>query len=416
MTKKKWLLLPIYLAFAGLLPDAEVKAQEKTIDVVHFWISKSESAALDVFRQAWKDKGNRWIDLPAKNKVEVQRVVSERIAYGYAPAVMQWHANQGARELPEMGIVRDIEAIAQEDNWRGILPAAVLDRITYQGKVYFAPTNIHAENWLWTSKPLFDELGLDLPASWQDIFLAADKIQAAGVQPVALGGGAWEISLIFNDIVYDKLGEEGYVRVISGDAEVLRDPRILEALQALRKVSRYAEPAEARQAKTWADATSSVGRGEAGMQFMGDWAKGELVARGYEVGKDFDCSFAPGTEIAYFMVIDAFAFPLVTRADAAEAQLDFARMVLNRENQAKFSRNKGSLPVRLDVDPANLDSCGKLGVQMLRQENREISAQSMAMPSQVSAGWTSLLAEFFNNPEITPEEAQRRLYDVISQG
>jgi glucose/mannose transport system substrate-binding protein len=40
-------------------------------DVVHFWISKSEAAALDIFRNAWIADGNRWVDMPARNKAEV---------------------------------------------------------------------------------------------------------------------------------------------------------------------------------------------------------------------------------------------------------------------------------------------------------------------------------------------------------
>ncbi|MCX2721467.1 ABC transporter substrate-binding protein [Roseibium salinum] len=417
MINSRQVLLIVCLALTGTAQVREALAEQPhTVDVVHFWISKSETQALDVFRQAWAENGNRWIDLPAKNKVEVQRAVSERVANGYAPAVMQWNANEGSRELPEMGIVRDIDSVAREDNWRDILPAAVLDRITYHDKVYFAPTNIHAENWLWTSQTVFDELGLKLPETWQDIFDAAEKLQAAGTLPIALGGGPWEVSLIFNGIVYERLGAEGYARAISGNAEAVNDPRFLEALQTLRRLSLYAEPFDARREKSWADATATVGRGAAGMQFMGDWAKGELIARGYEIGKDFECSFVPGTEIAYFMVIDAFAFPVIPREGSDEAQLAFARMVLDRDNQVKFSRIKGSLPVRLDVDMDKLDRCGKLGVQMLQEENREISAQSMAMPSQMSEGWIGVLSDFFNNREITPEEAQRRLYDVIAQG
>lgn len=405
------------LALAGTAQSSGTFAEQpNTVDVVHFWVSKSESEALDVFRKAWADNGDRWIDLPAKNKVEVQRVVSERVANGYSPAVMQWNANEGSRELPEMGIVRDIETVAQEDNWRDILPAAVLDRITYHDKVYFAPTNIHAENWLWTSQTAFDKLGLALPESWQDIFDAAEKLQAAGTLPIALGGGSWEISLIFNDIIYGKLGAAGYARIIAGNAEAVNDPRLLEALQALRKLSRYVESPEARREKTWADATAAVGRGKAGMQFMGDWAKGELIARGYEIGRDFECSFVPGTEIAYFMVIDAFAFPLIPREGSDEAQLAFARMALDRDNQVNFSRIKGSLPVRMDVDMDKLDRCSKLGVQMIREKNSEVSAQSMAMPSQMSEGWIGVLSDFFNHQEISPEEAQRRLYEVIAQG
>lgn len=386
-----------------------------SVDVVHFWVSKSESAALDVFRKAWAAAGNQWADMPAESKVAVQRLVSDRIANGYAPAVMQWNANEGSRELPEMGIVQDIDDVAQTDHWRDVIPATVLDRISYKGKVYFAPTNIHAENWLWTSKTAFQKAGVTMPRSWDEIFDVAEKIKATGRIPIALGGTRWEISLIFNDIIYHKFGPDGYARLMSGDAKLVQDPRMIEALNLLLRVSQYVEPLEARKNKTWADATAAVGAGLAGMQFMGDWAKGELVARGYRVDKDFDCNLVPGTSIAYFMVIDAFAFPLTNRDGTADAQRAFARMILDPDNQVAFSRIKGSLPVRTDVDPSGLDRCGQLGLEMIRAKKGEVSAQSQAMPSQMSEGWIGAVGDFFNDRSISPEVAQQRLYDVLTQ-
>lgn len=399
----------------GFWSGPAVSEDRGAVDVVHFWVSKSESAALDVFRKAWAGAGSRWIDLPVENKVAVQRAVSDRIANGYAPAVMQWNANEGSRELPEMGIVADVEEVAQSDRWREVLPATVLDRISYKGKIYFAPTSIHAENWLWTSESLFREAGLTTPQTWDEIFAAADKIKAAGRTSLALGGGRWEISIIFNNIMHHKLGSEGYARIISGDAAMMRDPRMAEALAMLRRLSLHAEPADVRAKKTWADATAAVGRGEAGMQFMGDWAKGELVTRGYAVDKDFSCSLVPGTEIAYFMVIDAFAFPITNRQTSLEAQHDFARMVLDRDNQAAFSRLKGSLPVRTDVDPVELDRCGRLGMEMIAEKS-DVSAQSMAMPTQMSEGFIAALADFFDDQSMAIETVQKRLHDILSQG
>ncbi|XKG99719.1 ABC transporter substrate-binding protein [Pelagibacterium halotolerans] len=400
------------MLFAGVCHGGAA-AEAVPLDVVHFWISESESQALDVFREAWAATGNQWVDLPAENKVAVQRVVSERVVNGYAPAVMQWNANEGSRELPEMGIVLDIEEVAEDDDWRSVLPQVVIDRITYQDKIYFAPTNIHAENWLWTSQAIFDELDLSVPESWEDIFAAADSIEAAGYTPIALGGGHWEVSLIFNNIMFDRLGADGYARFISGDAAMVADSRMIEALDMLRQISDYTQPLDARQGMSWADATAAVGEGQAGMQFMGDWAKGELIARGYAVDEDFGCSLVPGTAISYFMVIDAFAFPLTNREETVDAQREFARMLLDRDNQVAFSRVKGSLPVRTDVDPAGLDRCGQLGLQMITQSST-VSAQSMAMPTQMSEGWIGVLNDFFNDPTMSPEAAQERLYEIVS--
>ncbi|MCZ7939141.1 ABC transporter substrate-binding protein [Agrobacterium salinitolerans] len=397
------------------LPSSPVSADERgAIDVVHYWVSKSEARALDVFRDAWSRAGNRWIDLPMENKVAVQRTVSDRVASGYAPAVMQWNANEGSRELPEMGIVLDLEEVAAADRWREVLPATVVDRISFKGKIYFAPTNIHAENWLWTSKALFDRLGLPAPRTWEEIIGAADRIKQEGHVALALGGGRWEISLIFNNIMYQQLGSQGYARVIRGDASMIRDPRMAEALSMLRRLSSYAEPAQRRVGKTWADAAAAGGSGGAGMQVMGDWAKGELMTRGYVLDKDFQCSLVPGTEIAYFMVVDAFAFPITNREASIKAQRDFARVVMDPVNQVAFSGLKGSLPVRTDVDPSNLDRCGRLGLEMIAR-NSDVSAQSMAMPAQMSEAFIAVLANFFDDDRIPVESAQEQLYAVLSK-
>ncbi len=407
--------LSLALLAGAAWPAQTAKADPMTIDVVHFWISQSEGKALDVFRTAWRKDGHEWIDLPAENKVAVQRVVAERISSSYPPAVMQWNANEGSRELPEMGIALSIDRIAEEENWRAVLPKSVIERISYRNHVYFAPTNIHAENWLWTSRKAFAKAGIAAPETWDDVFAAADKLKAQGILPIAIGGGSWEVSLIFNNLVYYALGSDGYARVLRGDTAVMDEPGLTEALQMLRRISQHVEPEETRKSKTWADASDMVGSGEAGMQFMGDWAKGELYARGYDAEADFDCKLAPGTSIAYFMVIDAFAFPLTNREETTAAQYAFAKMVLDPLNQLEFSKLKGSLPVRMDVNPEGLDRCGKLGLRMISEQNKVVSAQSMAMPSQMSEGWISVLADFFNDESISVEEARIRLRQILEQ-
>lgn len=410
--KRLWLMAFLVSAAAPGIANA---GNGMSVDVVHFWVSKSESAALDVFRRDWSAAGNQWADIPVENKVADQRLVSDRIANGYAPAVMQWNANEGSRELPEMGVVQDIDDVAQADHWRDIIPATVFDRISYKGKVYFAPTNIHAENWLWTSTRVLGQVAAAEPRSWNEIFETAERIKISGKIAIAIGGARWETSLIFNDIIYHVFGPQGYAGLMGGDAALVQDPRMTEALSMLRRLSRYAAPYETRKNKTWADAAAAVGAGEAGMQFMGDWAKGELITRGYRVDDDFGCSLVPGTSIAYFMVIDAFAFPIANRDGVADAQRAFARMVLDSGNQVAFSRIKGSLPVRIDVDPTILDRCGKLGLEMIRAKNGEVSAQSQAMPSQMSEGWIGIVGDFFNDESISPQQAQQRLVDLLIQ-
>ncbi|MGR2737144.1 ABC transporter substrate-binding protein [Billgrantia sp. Q4P2] len=403
-------------AMTAASANAATSTPDYTIDVVHYWISESESSSLDVFRNAWTSTGNHWTDLPVDNEAALKRIVSERIANGYPPAVTQWNLDARASELPAFGVVQDLEAVAQQDRWHDMLPLFVIDLISHQDRVYFAPSGIHLENWLWTSQKIFDELGLSQPETWEETFAAAERIEAAGYPAIALGSAPWEVVLIFHNIMYATLGAEGYARVFSGDTEAVLDSRMLEALDLLRRVSHFVEPLEARTGRTWADATRMVGRGEAGMQIMGDWAKGELMSLGYKADQDFGCGFTPGTAIAYFMAIDGFAFPLSTRHGTTQAQHAFARMVLDPDNQVAFSRRKGSLPVRTDIDPRGLDRCGQLGLQRIRDESHHNGVHSRAMPSHVMAAWIDVLAEFFDDDTISSQTAQQRLSQIISEG
>ncbi|HEX7982705.1 MAG TPA: ABC transporter substrate-binding protein [Duganella sp.] len=387
---------------------------QPAVEVAHYWISPSERKALDVYRDAWKGLGGKWVDMPNKNKLAQTGMATDMIANGYPPAVIQWNANGESMELALMGVIQDIDDIAVADHWRDFLPQNLINHISYKGHIYFAPVNIHAENWVWTNKKIFDQLKLPVPTSWDGVLSSAAKIKAAGYVPIALGSGAWEISLLFNDIVYSVYGPKGYTRLLTGgDSNAAMEPAMLKALDVLRRLSAYVDPA--RTGKTWVDATLSMGRGRAGMQFMGDYAKGELKEAGLVVDKDFRCSLAPGTESIYFVVIDAFAFPVTNNEQVRRSQRLFARQIMNVDNQLAFNRIKGSIPPRTDIQRNNLDTCGKVGLDLISRQHGQVFAQSMLMPPQMSQGWIDIVADYFNNPKISPEKAQRQLAEVLAQ-
>lgn len=384
------------------------------VEVAHYWVSPSERKAFDVYRDAWRGLGGKWFDLPSRNKLAQVNMATEMIANGYPPAVIQWNANRESMELASMGVIQDIDEVAAADHWRDFLPRNLINHISYKGHIYFAPVDIHAENWVWTNKKIFDELKLIPPTSWEGVLASAAKIKQAGYTPIALGSGAWEISLLFNDIVYAVYGPDGYNRLLAGgDSNAAMEPAMLKALDILRRLSAFVDPA--RSGKTWVDATLSVGRGRAAMQFMGDYAKGELEQAGLKVDKDFRCTLAPGTESIYFVVIDAFAFPVSNNEQVRRSQRLFARQLMNVNNQLAFNRIKGSIPPRTDIQRSHLDTCGKVGLDLISRENGQVFAQSMLMPPQMSQGWIDIVADYFNNPKIPPLQTQRQLAEVLSQ-
>ena len=62
------------------------------------------------------------------------------------------------------------------------------------------------------------------------------------------------------------------------DQAMLKSPEFRSVAETFRRLRGYVDPAS--PGRNWNDATTLVIQGKAGMQFMGDWAKGEFTAAG----------------------------------------------------------------------------------------------------------------------------------------
>ena len=88
--------------------------------------------------------------------------------------------------------------------------------------------------------------------------------------------------------------------------------------------------------------------GKAGMQIMGDWAKGEWINAGKVPGTDVLCFRYPGTQGAVTFNSDAFGMMKVTEAEE-DAQFKLAAAIMDPAFQESFNLKKGSIPARTDV-------------------------------------------------------------------
>ena len=95
-------------------------------------------------------------------------------------------------------------------------------------------------------------------------------------------------------------------------------------------------------------------KGDALVQVMGDWAKGEFRAANKEAGKDFICYRFPGTDGAVIYNSDMFAVFNVS-ADRKAAQAAMATATMSKSFQSAFNVIKGSVPARMDVPDTDFD-------------------------------------------------------------
>ena len=104
--------------------------------------------------------------------------------------------------------------------------------------------------------------------------------------------------------------------------------------------------------------------GKAGMQVMGDWAKGEFNAAGQTAGKDYGCAVVGAGRLSHGR--RRVRLPEDRRSGVQAAQVKLATVMLTPETQIAFNTKKGSVPVRLDVDVSGMDACAQKGAAALQ--------------------------------------------------
>ncbi len=389
-------------------------AQAGDLEVLHWWTSGGEAKAISGLKDTLQAKGHRWKDFAVAGGAgdAAMTVLKTRAMSGNAPTAAQIKGpllQDWARE----GMLSNIDDVAKAERWDELLLPVISNIVKYQGHYIGVPVNVHRVNWLWINPDVMRKAGVKPPTSWDEFFTAAEALKKAGVIPLAHGGQSWQDFTTFETVVLGTGGPEFYRKaLVQLDPASLKSPTMEKSLQTFRRLKGYTD----RNAggRDWNLATAMVMKGEAAMQIMGDWAKGEFLNAGKVAGKDFLCVPAPGTSKGYTFNVDSFAMFKVKGEANLQAQRDMAAAIMSPAVQESFNLEKGSIPVRKGVNLSRYDDCAKASAQDFAEAGKSNTllpsiAHGMAVSAAVEGAMKDVVSQFWNSDQITPAQAMDRL-------
>ncbi|MDP2367376.1 ABC transporter substrate-binding protein [Rhodoferax sp.] len=403
------------LATVVALVGMGVAARAGEVEVLHWWTSGGEAKSVGELKKIMQGKGHTWKDFAVAGGGgdNAMTVLKSRVVSGSPPAAAQVKG-PAIQEWAAEGVLANLDSVASAEKWDSLLPKVVADVLKHKGHYVAAPVNVHRVNWMWANAAVLRRAGVaSMPKTWEEFFVAADKVKKAGLIAVAHGGQPWQDFTIFESVVLGVGGAKFY-----SDAMVKLDPKALnsdtmkKSLETFRRVKGYTDAAA--PGRDWNLATAMVMQEKAAFQFMGDWAKGEFLAAGKVPGKDFLCAAAPGTSTSYTFNVDSFAMFKLKDANAQKAQADLAAAIMGAEFQEVFNLNKGSIPVRLNMSMAKFDDCAKLSSKDFVDTAKSGSllpsvAHGLAVRPELEGAIKDVVSQFWNEDKITVAAAQSRL-------
>ena len=402
------------IGFSGAASSADIKE----VQMLHWWTSGGEAAALNVLKQDLAKEGYAWKDVPVAGGggEGAMTALKAMVAAGNPPTASQI-LGYFAIDYAEAGKLGDITELAKKENWAKVVPTALQKFTTTNGKWDAVPVNIHSVNWLWINKAVMEKIGGTEPKNFDEFIALLDKAKKAGVIPLALGGQPWQEATMFDSVVASTGGIEFYKKAfVDLDATALKSDTMKKAFDNLAKLRDYVDPNYA--GRDWNLATAMVIKGDALVQVMGDWAKGEFRAAKKDAGKDFLCYRFPGTDGSVIYNTDMFAMFNVS-ADRKAAQLALADATMSPSFQSAFNVVKGSVPARMDVPDTDFDMCGKKGIADVKKANAGGTfvgsmAQNYAQPPAVAGAYHDVVTKFFHGEIKTSDAAVKELSSALN--
>jgi glucose/mannose transport system substrate-binding protein len=409
--------LALLLAGCGGPASTATGGPTRNLEVLSWWTSGSERVALNVlfddFRTAHPGVDVHNAAVAGGGGSNAHVVLANRLLGGDPPDVWQTHPGASIKQYIDAGQIADLSSIYRRDNLSSTMREDLRQAVSQDGREYGVSTGAHRINMLWFNKKVLDRATVTVPAGGYtaDAFRAdLAKLKAAGVVPLCLGAkDPFARAELFENTLLGAIGAGGWANLVS-DRLDWNGPQVRQALGRFGGLLDYADPEAG--ALTWDQATRKLATGGCAFESMNDSAYGELVVDGAKEGTDFGYLPYPGTDNLFLTVVDTFV--MAKNAKDPQNARAFLATIGTAPTQLAFNKQKGSTPLRTDVDVSSLSPYQQSAARAFARGPVLLSiTHGEAKSPQFQQGFYDAIAAFAQSKDINV--FNQALLDAVNQ-
>lgn len=265
------------------------------------------------------------------------------------PDLFTWHTGGQLAELVEQGLVAETTELWAAAEEAGQVPAGLIDNYTFDGKQYCVPLNV--AYWaMYYNKHVFEENGIEVPETWDELMAAADTLVANGVVPFH------QMNIIFEFVWFQAMlaghSPEVYQDLQTGDASYT-DPEVVEVMEQWKSMldkGYFIDPGVSTDPQTL------LSTGEVAMAYFGSFFTGQLDGIGAVSGTDYGVfpvpNMNPDTEQGQ-MILETGPLCVGAGSENEQAALDYSAWWMTDEAQSTWSEDRGDVSFNPNVDAAD---------------------------------------------------------------
>jgi raffinose/stachyose/melibiose transport system substrate-binding protein len=324
----------------------------------------------DPGRSLWYDMAGEFED--AHPNVTIKVTVMENDTFkpklttevqgGNVPDLFQSWGGGGMAEQVEAGLLKDISTDVAD--WAETINPGALGMYQIDGVQYGIPFDLGMVG-IWYNKGLFEKAGITAPpATWAELLAAVDKLKAAGITPMSVGGSpaTWTEMFWWAYLALRLCGADAMSQATtSGDWSAACFVDAGTKLSELIAKEPFQEGFLAAQWDGAGGSAATVAVEQAAMLLQGQWAPGTMQANTADqqpVKWDLGWFPFPTVEGGAGAATDGFGGGngFAVAKDAPPEAIEFLEFISTKENADRWGAlNSGILPVTVGSESSVTD-------------------------------------------------------------
>ena len=343
----------VVVALAGTLGGCSSGA-DPGVTTLNFFQFKGEAREDFDAIIAQFEAENHDIKVVQNQVADADTIIRTLLVKDKAPDVITLNGNGNFGRLAEAGVFYDF---SDEPVLQTINPAVqdILDDLGNKSGEVNSLGYVNNANGIIYNVDIFEEQGIAVPETWDELIAACEQLQAAGVQPIyATLADSWTSVPSFNglgayavqDGFFDDMRAEG--ENVSTDSPASFSQDFQEPLS--RELELYGYAQDGYRGATYDDGNAAFARGEAAMLLQGIWAVNGIK----QVNPDINAAIFPyPTDAAADRLIVSGVDVTVTMGRDTphhEEALRFIDYLFRPDVQEQFAASQNMIPSVQDAE------------------------------------------------------------------
>ena len=342
---------------------------------------------------------------------------------GDAPCVFLSWGGGPLYEYKESGQIIDLTPYMDQDNYKDRFLSASLSNVTFDDQIWGVPVENMSVAVVYYNKQVFEEYGLEPPATWNEMMVIVETLIENGVTPFSLANlTKWTSSMYYMYLVDRIAGPEVFASAANRTGGSFEDPAFVQAgemIQELVEMGAFNEGFNGLDYDT-GQSRMLMYANQAAMELMGSWQIATYKAENEDFYNE-TVGFFPfpavedgaGSPTNVVGTVGGNYYSVAANCEYPDEAFEMITYLIDDES-VEFRVESGRIPPIVGVSEMIADPLLKEVVAMVEKAESVQLWYDQYLPPELGEVHKDTMQALFGL-EITPEEAARIQEEAVAE-